>query len=453
VSEAILGFRRRLREKVAERLVPFAGGVGLFCDSLPLVYDANYLAVQHAVDGAALAACADELMEPFFHRRAVAESADAQAALELAALGWTDDGHVVMAARRAPDRVVDTSCVREVPFESLVPLRRELTVADYGGSDALAAQLDELKRRVAAAVPTRFFVAYAGDEPAAYCELRSDGGVAQIEDVNTLPRFRGRGLGRTIVQHALDAGRRSGAVFLDAVADDWPRELYAKLGFDVVSERRIFSLLPHPLTALRIRTPRLELRLATVAELRELARVAQEDGVFDDGAMLFEVAWTDGVGEPGFVDEFLAYHGSVLRQSRPESWRLELVAFLDGRPVGVQGIGAERFAETREVRTGSWLGRRHQGRGLGSEMRSAVLEFAFEYLDARTAWSGAHPDNRASLGVSRKFAYEAAGTKTAYPRGEPVEHLVLRLDRGGFAPLAAAEVTAPPNVLQLLGAA
>jgi RimJ/RimL family protein N-acetyltransferase/predicted GNAT family acetyltransferase len=453
VAGQILDFRRRLRESVAERRVLFDGGIGLFCDSMPQVYDANLLAVDHAAEGAALAARADELMEPFFHRRVTAETAGSHVGLELAALGWTTELHVVMAAQREPDRRVDTRGVREVPFEAVVPLRRELTTADYGATDELARQLDELKRRVAAAVPTRYFVAYAGDEPAAYCELRSDGRVAQIEDVNTLPRFRGRGLGRAIVQHALDAGRRSSAlVFLDAVADDWPRQLYAKLGFDVVADRHIFSRLPHPLAALRLRTPRLELRLATVAELRELARVAADEGVLEGELMPFEVAWTDAAGEPGFVDEFLAFHQAALQQSRPDKWRLELVAFLDSRPIGVQGVGAERFAATREVHTGSWLGRPYQRRGLGTEMRNAVLSLAFDRLAARVAWSGAHPDNRASLGVSGKLGYRAAGTKTAHPRGEPVEHRLLRLDRKDFEPLFEVEVTAPDDVLRFLGA-
>ena len=65
--------------------------------------------------------------------------------------------------------------------------------------------------------------------------------VAQIEDVNTLTEFRGRGLGRAVVQAAVEEAARNGElVFLEALADDWPHELYAKLGFDVVDERVLF---------------------------------------------------------------------------------------------------------------------------------------------------------------------------------------------------------------------
>ena len=41
----------------------------------------------------------------------------------------------------------------------------------------------------------------------------------------------------------------------------------------------------------------------------------------------------------------------------------------DGVVVGTQGIGGRDFAVLREVHTGSWLGRRYQGQGIGTQMR------------------------------------------------------------------------------------
>ena len=169
-----------------------------------------------------------------------------------------------MARTREPDRRVDTSMVREVAVRRAHGRAARGDVGEPWGDAEISSLLDEAKRLIMRAVPTRFFAAFVDGEIAAYCELRSDGTVAQIEDVNTIPRFRGRGLGRAVVQYA----RRRGASdetrssYLEALAEDWPRQLYAKLGFDVVGERHFNTLFPHPLTRLRVRTPRLELRLA-----------------------------------------------------------------------------------------------------------------------------------------------------------------------------------------------
>jgi RimJ/RimL family protein N-acetyltransferase len=298
---------------------------------------------------------------------------------------------------------------------------------------------------IAAATPTRYYAAFADGEVAAYCEVRSDGRVAQIEDVETLERFRKRGLGRAVVQHVLDEALRTHEiVFLEALADDWPRELYRKLGFDVVDRRDVYTRFPHPLTHLRLRTPRLELRLATVAELRALFRVAQA-GIHDPAEMPFGVAWTDDLDEAGF----LAHHSDKLTNSGPVSWALPLVAFHGGQPIGVQEVRGERFAAERTVDTGSWLGRAFQGQGLGTEMRAAVLTLAFAELGAERATSGAIQRNPQSLGVSRKLGYVETGTHLVSPRGEPVEHLDLELAADRFRSPVPVEITGLDGVRSL----
>jgi hypothetical protein len=194
---------------------------------------------------------------------------------------------------------------------------------------------------------------------AGWCELRRRGGVAQIEDVEVLRELRGRGLGRAVAQHALDAGQQAGdLVFLEALADDWPRELYAKLGFTIVGRRDVYTRLPGPLTRLRLRTPRLELRVATRAEARRLFAVA-EAGVNED------------------ADDFVAR----VTGSTPNS--VQFVAFLEGAPIGVQAVDVL----PEWVTTGSWLGATHQGDGLDAEMRAAVLTYAFEVRQATVARS------------------------------------------------------------------
>jgi RimJ/RimL family protein N-acetyltransferase/predicted GNAT family acetyltransferase len=446
--ERIHAFRAALQDAVAEQRIPATHGVGLFAPSVREVYDMNYVRADEPAPADELIADAERLMEDYFHKRVILERADARTATGFRALGWTVVPHLIMALTREPDRLVDTSMVREVSFEELMRARREVTVGEPWGDEEISSLLDAAKRLIIHAVPTRFFAAFVDGEIAAYCELRSDGSVSQIEDVNTLARFRGRGLGRAVVQHAIGEARASGElVYLEALAEDWPRELYAKLGFDVVGERHFNTLFPHPLTRLRVRTPRLELRVGTDAELRELGRVAQA-GIHDPDEMPFEFPWTDSVTE----ESVLEFHRGQLRAFTPEDWTLGLVVFHRGQPIGIQSLSAERFRETRRVGTGSWLGKEWQGRGIGTEMRAAALQLAFGGLGAQVAVSGFIAGNPQSRGVSRKLGYEIVGSHLVSPRGEPVEHTDLELRSEHFRSPVPVELVALAPLLPLFGA-
>ncbi|MFL5953976.1 MAG: GNAT family N-acetyltransferase [Gaiellaceae bacterium] len=446
--DRIYGFRAAVQDSAAEQRIPATYGVGLFAPSVREVYDMNYVRVEEPAPVDELIAEAERLMENFFHARVIVERPDDAAAEGFRARGWTVTAHLIMALTREPDRRVATDIVREVPFESLIPARREATLAEPWGDEEIGSLLDEAKRHVARAVATRFFAAIVEGEVAAYCEVRSAQGVAQIEDVNTIMRFRGRGLGRMIVQHAAEEAQRTNhLVYLEALAEDWPRELYAKLGFETFGERHFATRFPHPLTRLRVRTPRLELRLATRAELHALAQVAL-GGIHDPGVMPFEVAWTDTLEEEAFV----AFHEQALQDWQPDGWQLNLIAFHRGRPIGSQGIGAARIEDARRVSTGSWLGRPWQGQGLGTEMRAAALELAFRGLNARVAASGYVAGNPQSQGVSRKLGYEVVGSHVVAPRGEPLEHTDLILRREDFTAHVPVELVGLGPLLPQFGA-
>ena len=412
-------FRRHLQRASAGRTFELPNGTAIVSDSIRDVYDANYLSVESPLVGAGdLAADAETALETSHHCRVIVEDGTPGLAENFAELGFDRVTHLVLAHTAELDRRVDTSAIRPIELDDLNELRTEATLREPWGDADLAAQLNEAKRLVAAAVPTRFFAAEADGAIAGWCELRAHDGVAQIEDVEVREEFRGRGLGRALVQHALDEGLRAGAlVYLEALADDWPRELYAKLGFTVVGHRDVYTRLPGPLTRLRLRTPRLELRLPTRAEARRLFRVA-EAGIHDPGVMPFEIPWTDDLDEADFVTHVTGSTADAIR----------FTAFLDGAPVGVQALDVH----PERVMTGSWLGAAHQGRGLGTEMRAAVLTYAFEHRDATVAWSGAIQGNPQSLGVSRKLGYEVIGAHVVSPRGAPVEHADVELRRERF---------------------
>jgi RimJ/RimL family protein N-acetyltransferase len=84
---------------------------------------------------------------------------------------------------------------------------------------------------------------------------------------------------------------------------------------------------------------------------------------------------------------------------------------------------------TRQVGTGSWLGESYQGRGIGKEMRAAILHLAFAGLGAMRATSSAFEDNPASLAVSRALGYVENGDDIVARRGRPVRHIRLVLHR------------------------
>ena len=156
-----------------------------------------------------------------------------------------------------------------------------------------------------------------------------------------------------------------------------------------------------PLFRLRLRTPRLELRLGSEAEVRALGELA-ERGVHPPDEMPFSIPWTDGIGEPDFLDGFCEYHRAQLAEWSPESWHLPFLVWCEGELVGGQSVFAKEFASRREISTGSWLGLAFQRRGIGTEMRAAALEFGFSHLGAVAA----------ELGVARR----ATRARAASPR-------------------------------------
>jgi RimJ/RimL family protein N-acetyltransferase len=126
--------------------------------------------------------------------------------------------------------------------------------------------------------------------------------------------------------------------------------------------------------------------------------------------------------------------------------------FEAGEVVGEQVVSGHGFAVLREVQSGSWLGRRFQGRGIGTEMRAAVLHLAFAGLGARAARSAAFEDNAASLGVSRRLGYRPDGEEWVESRGAARRTIRLRLDAAGWRPTAPVTLDGLEPCLPFLGA-
>jgi RimJ/RimL family protein N-acetyltransferase len=170
-----------------------------------------------------------------------------------------------------------------------------------------------------------------------------------------------------------------------------------------------------PLYALRLRTGDLVLRVPTEAELPAFVAVSDE-GIHPPAEMPFGIPWTD---LPPDERRRSSYQWWMRSRAlwRPDDWTLALGVWVDDEPAGFQDIGAQAFATMRTVHTGSWLGSRFQGRGVGKVMRQAVLALAFDHLGAEVAESAAFLDNPASIGVSLGVGYQRNGVGRMAPRG------------------------------------
>ncbi len=180
-----------------------------------------------------------------------------------------------------------------------------------------------------------------------------------------------------------------------------------------------------PLFDLRICTPLVELRPPRDEDVFALAELAA-NGIHDPKDMPFRFPWTDAPS-PLLERGALQFHWRIRATWTVEAWHLPFAVWHDGEIVGQQDIVATDFLRTRTFQSGSWLGRAHQGQGIGKEMRTAVLHLGFDGLAAQRAETGAYENNRASLGVTRSLGYEPNGDTIVAPRGEPQTELEFKM--------------------------
>lgn len=211
-----------------------------------------------------------------------------------------------------------------------------------------------------------------------------------------------------------------------------------------------------PLLGLRLRTPRLELRLPTDDELPALADLAVR-GVYRSGERPFFSRWPERPAAE-------VARTVVQRQWRkrgawtPAHWALELAVFdHTGQILGTQEIRAKDFAELREVDSASWLGVSHQGQGYGTEMREAILHLAFAGLGAAYALSASFESNAASQVVSRKLGYLPDGIERDVRDGQVLVTRRFRLSREDWErasrPRTEVTITGLDPCLELFGVA
>ncbi|MFD2078195.1 Protein N-acetyltransferase, RimJ/RimL family [Actinopolymorpha cephalotaxi] len=188
----------------------------------------------------------------------------------------------------------------------------------------------------------------------------------------------------------------------------------------------------YPPLNVQVHTPRLSLLGATDALLERLVPTVRK-GVateppwpFDDPMSLYE-------DEPDRTWAWLRRVWAGRGRVDDNFWRLYFVVVVDGQAVGMQDLIGSDFATFGTVTTFSWLDPDLRGRGLGKEMRHAILHLAFDGIGAREAGSDAFFDNQASNRVSQALGYERNGIDRATRRGEAAELLRWRITREQWA--------------------
>lgn len=252
-------FLRRTFDVAADEAWTDGPGWLLRTPSLPDVWTLNQVRIVGAADAATILALADHHQQALGYRHVVVEGEELGASLEpwFSAQGWSVEREVLMALAGpplAPDGDVDTEGIVDTAgivdttgivdldeVEMLALMRRWHREEHPDATDAVLDQLGEFARREGRARSERRFGIVDVDGPVALTTLRSDGTTAQVENVYTVAQHRRRGLARGLVTWvAAEADRHHDVVFIVADDDDWPKRLYASVGFRAVDRNRTF---------------------------------------------------------------------------------------------------------------------------------------------------------------------------------------------------------------------
>jgi predicted GNAT family acetyltransferase len=237
-----LDFTSWFENSCADEAVPWRWGVTLFTRAFPNVYMLNFVRVEGRpvdLNFDELVAEADELhgRAGHHHRDIVVKDPGLGAALapEFKRSGWQVSTLLIMAYRNGGDFPATDLEVRELTSDELRAVRAHSLATGPWAKDT-----DKIRQLIAAdalragAAGARFFGALVDGQAVSSADLYSDGTTAQVESVVTQEPYRGRGLGRAVVSETVRAAIDSGhdLVFLLTDDDDWPKELYARMGFE-----------------------------------------------------------------------------------------------------------------------------------------------------------------------------------------------------------------------------
>lgn len=244
--QRIAGFRLSFARRQAAEVTEVPGGVAVLDQEFAASHEHNQLFISgNSVYPAELPAVADGVLGHLGHRRITVldDAAGVACVPALTAAGYEYEKELVMlftGAVPAPVVAAEPVGLAELRTALHDQFRIWMPQADQTVVDQL---VERRKARLRGAPEVRTFA--VRDEKgtvAAWADLYADPeqGVAQIEDVVTADAHRRRGFGDTVLATALRYATRQPLVFLIADAEDWPRDWYARRGFEPIGHSHAF---------------------------------------------------------------------------------------------------------------------------------------------------------------------------------------------------------------------
>ncbi|HZU61505.1 MAG TPA: GNAT family N-acetyltransferase [Solirubrobacteraceae bacterium] len=246
----VLEFQRRSIELCAEEVHEIEEGWVVRTPALPEVWSLNHLRlVTEVTPDRTIELCQAHLGGTGFHHVIVEhEAAALRLGQALPRAGWEVDVELHSVLAHDPDRDTDTSLVVEPEEEEALGLVRRWLAEDetlHLDREGLRQVVESDRLTWRARQARRLGVREPDGRLVGLTLVFSDGPVAQVETVYVIPEARGRGYARALVTRAAGLARGEHELtFIVADDNDWPKELYARLGFDPVGRT---WLLHHPL--------------------------------------------------------------------------------------------------------------------------------------------------------------------------------------------------------------
>ena len=170
-----------------------------------------------------------------------------------------------------------------------------------------------------------------------------------------------------------------------------------------------------------LETERLMLRRPTLADVRAIARLANDRRIAEN---------TRRLPHPYLPDHAVEFVRALANNPRGTVFLIEN----SHTAIGVVGID---WREPDAPELGYWLGVEHWGQGFGTEAARAVIDFFFEEFDAEHLISGARVANPASRNILEKCGFQWSGVELhrfeALGSSTPVD--CFRLTRGVWSSL------------------